>query len=79
MWIVKGISLAFGLFLVGALIYMVAKLRPLEATKATSVHLLLSLTLHNSLFWIALVACIVVGCVMRELLTLPLRRMRRSI
>ncbi len=62
MWIVKGMLLGSGFFLVAALVYIINKLRPFEANKATSVNLLLHLTAWNLWFWTAFVICVLVGC-----------------
>lgn len=62
MWILKGSLLGFGLFVVGAVVYVVSKLRPIEAGKATSVDLVLFLTIRNLWFWFGLVAAIAIGC-----------------
>lgn len=64
MWFVKGILAGSGVFAVGFIIYLTAKLRPIEATKATSVNLLLSLTASNIWFWITLLLCLGIGCYM---------------
>jgi len=51
-------------------VYVVGKLRPLEADKATSVNLLLSLTASNLWFWVAFAAAVIAGCaVVRYLAT----------
>ncbi|HXN50440.1 MAG TPA: hypothetical protein VN943_00785 [Candidatus Acidoferrum sp.] len=70
MWIIKGVLLGLGVFLVGSIVYVVGKLRPLEADKATSVNLLLSLTASNLWFWVAFAAAVIAGCaVVRYLAT----------
>ena len=62
MWLVKGMLSGLGVFAIGFIIYLAAKLRPIEATKATSANLLVTLTASNIWFWIALVLCLAVGC-----------------
>lgn len=62
MWILKGLLLGFGLFFVGSLVYIVNKMRPIEAHKATSGNLLLSLTVWNLWYWIVFVATLTLAC-----------------
>jgi hypothetical protein len=62
MWFVKGILAGSGVFVIWLIVYLFAKLRPIEATKATSVNLLLSLTASNIWFWIVLLLCLGVCC-----------------
>jgi hypothetical protein len=62
MWWTKGTLLGLGLFVVGAIVYLVVKLGPIEQHKATSFDLLLFLTIKNLWFWLGLVVAIVIGC-----------------
>lgn len=63
MWLLKGILLGLGLFFVGSLVYVGNKLRPFEEHKATGISLITGLTIHNPLFWVMLVASLLIGCV----------------
>jgi hypothetical protein len=68
-WILKGVFLGLAVFFVGALGYLVSKLGPISAHKATSITLLRSLTIGNSWFWICLVAALVMGCLIARQLS----------
>jgi len=68
-WIVKGVLLGLGVFVVGALVYLVSKLWPIEANKATSINLLRSLTIWNPWFWVGLIAALTVGCLIAKRLS----------
>jgi len=65
-WILKGGLLGLGVFVVGALGYVISKLRPIEAQKATSVDLLRWLTIGNPWFWVGLVVALTAGCLIAK-------------
>jgi len=62
MWIVKGIFLGLGLFVVGSLAYVINKMRPFEEHKATGISVITGATIHNPWFWIGLAVSVLVGC-----------------
>jgi hypothetical protein len=61
MWILKGSLLGLGLFIVGTLLYLFIAARP-RANSAIGLTVITGLTIHNTLFWAALVASLVIGC-----------------
>ncbi len=61
MWILKGSLLGLGLFIVGTLLYLTVVARP-RANSAIGLTVITGLTIHNTLFWAALVASLVIGC-----------------
>lgn len=58
---VKGISIGLVVFVIGAVWYVISKLRPIAEHKATSVDLIRSLTIGNLWFWTGLVAALIIG------------------
>lgn len=63
MWIVKGTFLGTWLFSFGTIAFLYfAIYRNLRPNTAVSLHVITSLTTQNPLWWIALVACIALGC-----------------
>ena len=63
MFLLKGVSLGFAIFVVGTLAYMLIALQRSSAG-ATSLNVIRYLTIYNPYFWAALVACLVLGCAM---------------
>jgi hypothetical protein len=62
MWIVKGISLGTGFFVVGTICFLLLTVfRPISTSKATGITVLTGMTTQNPFFWAALVACLVLG------------------
>jgi hypothetical protein len=62
MWILKGVSLGTGFFVVGTIAYLLLTVfRPLSTSKATGLSALVGMTTGNPFFWTALVACLVLG------------------
>jgi hypothetical protein len=62
MWILRGSLLGIALFLVGAIIFLIAAIRPFRSNRAIGLSVISSLTVHNFLFWLAFLACLVIGC-----------------
>lgn len=58
MWVLKGLSLGLGLFVVGSIVYIFVRTMPHEQGKATSVGLLLRWTAFNVFYWAAFVATV---------------------
>ena len=62
MWIIKGISLGTGFFVVGTIAFLLLTVfRPLSTSKATGLSALTGMTTANPFFWTALLACLVLG------------------
>jgi hypothetical protein len=64
MWIAKGIFLGAAMFAVGAIVYLVFAVRAEMAgseARAIGLTVIQALTIQNPYFWVALVACIVLG------------------
>jgi hypothetical protein len=61
MWIAKGIGTGLVLFFVETVVYLFAKLQPIEQSKATSVSLLKYLTVSNPYFWAVFFASLALG------------------
>jgi hypothetical protein len=62
MWILKGSLLGVALFVAGLSLFLFAALRPFHADRAIGLNALGGLTIHNPMFWAALVASLVIGC-----------------
>jgi hypothetical protein len=63
MWIAKGTFLGAWLFSFGTIAFLyLAVLRNRPPHSAVSVNILTSLTTQNAWWWIALVACLALGC-----------------
>ncbi len=62
MWILKGSLLGAGLFLVGTVLFLIAVTGPFRANRAIGLSAITGVTIHNPLFWVAFVACLVIGC-----------------
>ena len=67
MWVLKGVSIGLVLFFFGSLVYVGNKMRQFEAGKATNVSMIQAVTVYNVGYWIAFVACLVLGCVLVRL------------
>jgi hypothetical protein len=62
MWLIKGISLGTGFFVVGTIGFLLLTVfRPISASKATGLSALVAMTTGNVFFWLALVACLTLG------------------
>ena len=63
MWIVKGTFLGAWLFAFGTIAFLYfALFRNLPHLSAVSLNLITGLTTQNTWWWVALVACIAIGC-----------------
>jgi hypothetical protein len=62
MWILKGTLLGTGLFLVGAVLFLIAAMGPFAANRAIGLSAIKGITTHNPMFWVAFFASIVIGC-----------------
>ena len=63
MWIVKGTFLGTWLFAFGTIAFLYfAIFRNLRPNSAVGLSVIMGLTTQNLLWWIALVACIAIGC-----------------
>jgi hypothetical protein len=62
MWILKGSLLGVGLFLVGAILFLIATTGPFRANRAIGLSVITGLTIHNPLFWVAFFASLMIGC-----------------
>jgi hypothetical protein len=62
MWILKGTLLGTGLFLVGAVLFLIAVMGPFAANRAIGLSAITGITIHNPMFWVAFFASIVIGC-----------------
>lgn len=62
MWILKGSLLGTGLFLVGTVFFLIVAAMLFRANRAIGLSVITGLTIHNSLFWAAYVASLVIGC-----------------
>ena len=64
MWILRGLLLGLGLFSMGALVFLKLTLfSSVHGNTATSVRALQRYTTHNPFFWVALVACVILGVI----------------
>jgi hypothetical protein len=62
MWIAKGTLLALWLFGFGTMAWLyIALYRHLQPNSAVSIGVITSLTIHDPLWWTALVVCLVLG------------------
>jgi hypothetical protein len=62
MWLIKGISLGTGFFVVGTICFLLLTIfRPLSTSRATGLSAITGMTTANPFFWTALVACLVLG------------------
>jgi hypothetical protein len=62
MWLIKGMSLGTGFFVVGTITFLLLTLfRPFSTSKATGLSAITGITTANPFFWTALVACLVLG------------------
>ena len=62
MYIVKGVLLGSGLFVVGVVCYLLLTVfNPIRGTAATGLTAITGVTIQNPFFWIALVSCIALG------------------
>ncbi|HXX99913.1 MAG TPA: hypothetical protein VEI54_03265 [Candidatus Limnocylindrales bacterium] len=62
MWLVKGILVGLGVFILGSLVYVGYHLRPIEPEKATGLSAITALTLYDYRWWVALVATVALAC-----------------
>lgn len=63
MWILKSTFLGLWLFGFGTSLFLYfAVFRPVESNKATAMSAILIYTTQNPWWWVALVACIAIGC-----------------
>jgi ABC-type antimicrobial peptide transport system permease subunit len=60
MWIVKGSFLGAAFFVVGTIIFLVRVIGRGQA-QATGLSVLSGLTINNPFFWVALLACLMLG------------------
>ncbi|HZV89557.1 MAG TPA: hypothetical protein VFF95_18560 [Candidatus Binatus sp.] len=60
MWIIKGISLGTGFFVIGTICFLLLTIF-LSTSKATGISAITGVTTGNPFFWTALVACLVLG------------------
>ena len=56
MWVIKGAVLGLTLFSVGTIVFLVAAIGPVKPGTA------IAFTTHNVFWYVALVACILLGC-----------------
>jgi hypothetical protein len=62
MWILKGVTLGSAFFVVGTITFLLLTVfRPLSTSKATGITVLTGMTTQNPFFWVALVACLMLG------------------
>ena len=62
MWILKGVSLGTGFFVVGTIAFLLLTVfRPFSASRATGISAITGMTTQNPFFWVALVACLMLG------------------
>jgi hypothetical protein len=62
MWLIKGISLGTGFFVVGTICFLLLTVfRPFSTSKATGLSAIIGMTTGNPFFWMALVACLMLG------------------
>jgi len=62
MWILKGISLGTGFFVVGTIVFLfLTVFSPISTSRATGLSAITGMTTANPLFWTALVASLVLG------------------
>ena len=63
MWILKGILLGFAMFISGTVGFLLLTVfGPISTSKATGISAITGITTHNPLFWVALLACLMLGC-----------------
>jgi hypothetical protein len=74
MWLIKGISLGTGFFVLGTIMFLLLTVfRPFSASKATGISAITSITTANPFFWAALVACLVLGVCLVASWPVPVR------
>jgi len=62
MWIIKGVLLGTGFFVVGTVVFLLLTIfRPFSTSRATGLSAIVGMTTANPFFWTALVACLVLG------------------
>jgi hypothetical protein len=62
MWIIRGLLLGFGLFVMGTLVFLkFTVFSPTAHSAATGLSAIQAYTTQNPFFWAALVACLVLG------------------
>jgi hypothetical protein len=61
MWIAKGLLLGTGFFVVGTLAFLV-HVFGISTQKATGLTAVTGVTINNPMFWVALLACLMLGC-----------------
>ena len=62
MWILKGITLGTGFFVIGTVVFLfLTVFRPLSTNRATGLSAIVGMTTGNPFFWVALVACLMLG------------------
>jgi len=62
MWIVKGLLLGTGFFLLGTIAFLILSGGPFQSNHATGLSAITGITIYNPLFYVALVACLTLGC-----------------
>jgi hypothetical protein len=62
MWLLKGIFVGLGIFLLGSLVYIGYHLRPFKPNRATGLSVITALTVYNTWWWVALVATLAFAC-----------------
>jgi hypothetical protein len=62
MWLIKGIFLGTGFFVIGTIAFLLLTIfRPVSTSRATGLSAIVGMTTGNPFFWTALVACLVLG------------------
>jgi hypothetical protein len=62
MWLLKGLSLGTGFFVVGTNAFLLLTIfRPFSTSRATGISAITGVTTGNPFFWLALVACLMLG------------------
>jgi hypothetical protein len=62
MWLIKGISLGSAFFVAGTITFLLLTIfRPFSTSKATGISAITGITTANPFFWVALVACLMLG------------------
>jgi len=61
MWVLKGSALGLAIFFVLSLLFVINAMRPFEAGKATGLSVIAGVTVHNGLWYLALVGSLALG------------------
>jgi len=62
MWILQGVVLGTGLFLLGTVVFLAVAAGPFRTKAAIGLSVITGLTIHNPWFWVAFFGSLLIGC-----------------